>query len=329
MLKKRPISFPGDQGLRVILDTDCYNECDDQFCVVHALLTPRFDVRAVIAEHYEGVMPNPGSEQKSYDEIRKLVRLMDLDGEVNILHGCTAPLKEGVAPSENEGARFIVEEALREDPRPLFVCTQGALSTLATALRMKPEIAGRMTVLSILGGPYPEGDFEFNLMQDTYAGKVLFQSQVELWQVPMNVYSTMKMSYFEMLNKVYPCGEIGKYLTEHAMEYGRTLSEMLAAMARRFGADGEAQGLNANKSKADAATSLGGELWSLGDSPVVGLMLNNTIGHFHTEDAPSGVLPDGRYDFSEPPSRKIRVYDDIDSRLILDDMVEKLRFYFG
>ena len=39
MLKERPLAFPQDKTLRVILDTDCYNECDDQFCVAHALMT--------------------------------------------------------------------------------------------------------------------------------------------------------------------------------------------------------------------------------------------------------------------------------------------------
>ena len=29
---------PGDGQLRVVLDTDTYNEVDDQFAVVHALL---------------------------------------------------------------------------------------------------------------------------------------------------------------------------------------------------------------------------------------------------------------------------------------------------
>lgn len=78
MLKERPLTFPQDKTLRVILDTDCYNECDDQFCVAHALMTPRFDIKAIIAEQYGGVMPNPDSEQKSYDEICNIVRLMGL-----------------------------------------------------------------------------------------------------------------------------------------------------------------------------------------------------------------------------------------------------------
>ena len=49
MLKKRPFEFPGEKAIRVICDTDAYNECDDQFCVAHLWMTPRFDVKAMIA----------------------------------------------------------------------------------------------------------------------------------------------------------------------------------------------------------------------------------------------------------------------------------------
>ena len=47
MLKKRPFEFPGEKAIRVICDTDAYNECDDQFCVAHLWMTPRFDVKAM------------------------------------------------------------------------------------------------------------------------------------------------------------------------------------------------------------------------------------------------------------------------------------------
>ena len=62
MLRKRPLTFPTDKSIRVIADTDCSCECDDQFCIAHMLMTPRFDMCGIIAEHYA----EPDSEQKSY-----------------------------------------------------------------------------------------------------------------------------------------------------------------------------------------------------------------------------------------------------------------------
>ena len=177
------------------------------------------------------------------------------------------------------------------------------------------------------GGAYPEGNFEFNQGNDINAARVLYKSNIELWQVPMNVYTTMKISYFEMMNKIYPCGKIGKYLVEHAMDFGKQFDQIIASMADIPAAASMMGG--ASVSKAAAATSFGGELWSLGDSPVVGIMLNNTMGRYEMHDAPGDVGLDGKYDWSKPSSRKIRVYKDIDSHFILNDMIEKLQFYFG
>ena len=33
--------FPADKKIRVIVNTDAKNEADDQFAIVHAILTPR------------------------------------------------------------------------------------------------------------------------------------------------------------------------------------------------------------------------------------------------------------------------------------------------
>lgn len=325
MLKERPFKFPQDKGIRVIVDTDCNNECDDQYCVAHMLMTPKFDVRGIIAEHY-GDRFEKDSQQKSYDEIQNIVRLMGLGGEVSIFHGAPAALADTCTPVESEGARFIIEEAMRDDPRPLFVCNLGAVTNLASAYLMNPEIAGRLTVIWIGGQAYPQGGGEFNLNNDVNAARVLFRSDLTLWQVPAQVYSTVRVSFFELLNKVYPCGAIGKYLVENTMRVGNLLLE------------GTAQGdytkcrLGFMLSKLpveEAATAYSGDSWILGDSPCVALMLNNGLGAYHMEDAPGNVNDNGTYDHTQKSSRKIRVYDSIDYRFILHDMFEKLKFYFG
>jgi purine nucleosidase len=38
-----------DRRRRVIINTDAKNEADDQFAIVHALLSPSLDVRGLIA----------------------------------------------------------------------------------------------------------------------------------------------------------------------------------------------------------------------------------------------------------------------------------------
>ncbi len=322
MLKDKPFPFPLDRQLRVICDTDAANEADDQYCIAHLLMTPRFDVKALIAEHY-GTGKSPCSEQESYNEILHIVDLMNLKKEVSVLHGAEHALPDACTPVENEGARFIVEEAFREDTRPLFICCTGAITNVASALLMEPAIAEKITVIWIGGDAYPAGGFEYNLHNDIHAATAVFRSDAELWQVPKPVYITMKVGFFQLLNHVYPCGALGRYLTEHTMqiaaEHARMMEDTSTPLGSRY----------LTMSRGSAATSFAGELWCLGDSPVVGLMLNHTLGHFHMTDAPCGVRPDCTYDLSSPGSRQIRVYDDIDNHFILTDFFEKLRYYFG
>ena len=314
MLRKRPLTFPTDISIRVIADTDCSCECDDQFCIAHMLMTPRFDMCGIIAEHYA----EPDSEQKSYEEIKRVMSLMDVeDSGIKVLHGAKQAMVDIHTPVDSEGARFIVEEAMKDDSRPLFICGQAACTNIASAYLMEPRIARKVVVIWIGGRPYPEGGFEFNQNNDLNAVRVLFQSDLELWQVPFNVYTAMKISFFEMLNHVYPCGKIGEYLVKHTMEVSGGISENV------IGSRGS------DMSKGAAITSFGGELWSLGDSVCVGLMMNNTLGKFHMEKAPDELDNRGFYEWSGRKGREIRVYDTIDNRFIIQDMFEKFQFYFG
>ena len=70
--------LPPEKRARVIIDTDAKNEADDQFCIVHALLTPSFELHGIVPAHF-GTAKSPRSLQDSHDEVMKLLGLMDLD----------------------------------------------------------------------------------------------------------------------------------------------------------------------------------------------------------------------------------------------------------
>ena len=204
MLKKRPLTFPTDKTIRVIADTDCNCECDDQFCIAHMLMTPRFDVRGIVAEHYA----EKNSEQESYEEILRIMKLMGVehvtsdsnqiegdfienvadqtsekienakDERVRVLHGAQNAMGDIHTPIESEGAHFIVEEAMKDDSRPLFICGQAACTNIASAYLMEPRIAEKVVVIWIGGRPYPEGGFEFNQNNEFERCKSTFFSRI-------------------------------------------------------------------------------------------------------------------------------------------------------
>ena len=143
---------PEQKRVRLIIHTDCKNEADDQYAVAHQLLTPKFDVRGIVAGHFDigqNRYPQGKTTKASYDEVLKVLQLMHLEGRYPVLMGATTGLEDDRTPIVSEGAAFIIEEAMKEDDRPLYIGLQGAITDLASAILMKPEICSRMTAIWI------------------------------------------------------------------------------------------------------------------------------------------------------------------------------------
>ena len=52
---------------RVIINTDAKNEADDQYAIVHALLSPSLDIRGLIAAHFGTSRSNRSMEDSRED----------------------------------------------------------------------------------------------------------------------------------------------------------------------------------------------------------------------------------------------------------------------
>ena len=149
--------------VRVIVNTDAKNEADDQYAIVHAILTPMFELHGIIPAHF-GPRISKTSQQDSHDEVLKILDLMGLTGQVPVHAGAPIALPDEKTPVDSPGARFIIEEALKDDPRPLHVAFLGPLTDMASALLLEPSIAERsVRVVWIGGGEWPVGGFEYNL----------------------------------------------------------------------------------------------------------------------------------------------------------------------
>ncbi len=288
-------SIPKEKKARVILNTDAKNEVDDQFAIVHALYSESMEIKALIAAHF-GTEKSPHSMEDSYEEIQKLLTLMHKEGQYQVLKGAERCMNSEEEIIASEGAKYIVEEAMKDDERPLYIAFLGPLTDMAAALLMEPSIAEKnITVIWIGGRDWPNGGWEYNLNNDISAANVVFRSNVALWQVPRNVYRMMPVSYAEMWDKVYPCGAIGKYLVENVIAFN---NEGISRPVEHRG---------------------------LGDSPAIGIILFNDCGSWEWKPAPTfdekmHYVHSGKY-------RPIKVYKDIDSRFILEDMYAKLKLY--
>ncbi len=290
---------PKEKIVRVIVDTDAKNEADDQFAVVQALLSPKFENVGFIAAHY-GNNRHVDSMERSYKELETIFDKMGFEKDGMLFHGAPTPIPDKATPVVSEGAKLIVEEAMKEDDRPLFVLFLGAITDLASAYLMEPRIAGKLTAIWIGGGRYPEGGPEFNLGNDINAANVVFESKIELWQVPKNVYEMMAISLAEIEYKISDCGEIGEYLLQQLNDHMHEDIPRKSAFRT-------------------------GETWVLGDNPAVGLVLYEHRFLFDYIQAPL-ITRDMNYVHTRL-NRPIRVYKSIDSRLILEDLFSKLALF--
>lgn len=280
---------------RVILNTDAKNEADDQFAIVHALLSETLDMRGLIAAHF-GEHRSTTSMLDSRAEIDHLLDLMGRE-DVRVENGAAAALPDETTPVDSPGARLILEEAHREDAGPLQIAFLGPLTDMASALLLDPSIAQTDTTVIWIGGPgyevrEPGERCEFNLGNDIAAANVVFRSEIRIWQVPRTAYVMTSVGYAELEEKVRPCGELGAYLVDQLIDWNATWHREPI------------------------------EHRALGDSPAVGLMLNPLGGLFRTRPAPTfgaegGLLPG--------TGGTVRVCEMYDGRYLLEDMFAKLR----
>ena len=295
-------TVPKQKQIRVIVHTDCKNEADDQFALAHWLMTPMAEVRGIVAAHFDSkarMFHTPhDTALQSYDEVMKVLRLMGLEGQYPVYLGAEEPMADETTIMDSEGARFIIEEAMRDDPRPLYIACQGGVTDVAAAILMEPAICDQMTCIWIGGGIWPEGGWEFNLVQDIHAVNVIFGSSMPVWQVPMNVYKKYTVSLAELEYKVYPCGEIGKYLFEQMAEFNMQLANLPHWPH--------------------------GEIWNLGDQGCLAVLMQEReqTTDYTLQPAPR-IAPDCSYVHGQG-YRDIRVYHDTDNRLTLEDFFCKL-----
>ena len=162
------------------------------------------------------VGPAEGME-RSYDEILTVLDRLAIPSDGLVFRGSDRYMPAADTPVESEGAHRIIEEALSDDDRVLFVVAIGAVTNIASALLMAPEIASRMVVTWTSG--YPTwvdltNQPSLNLVQDIHASRLLFSSGVPLVYLPgFHIGAQLRISLPEMEAWFTGRGPIGDYLT--------------------------------------------------------------------------------------------------------------------
>jgi inosine-uridine nucleoside N-ribohydrolase len=210
----------------MVLDTDTYNEIDDQFALVYALCSKeRMEVEAVYAAPYfndRSTGPKDGME-KSYDEILQLLMRMDISPEGFVFKGSESYLPEAFTPCPSAAAVDLVKKAMASGDEPLYVTAIGAITNVASAILMEPKIIEKIVVVW-LGGQahYWPSTHEFNLGQDIYASRLVFDCGVPFVQIPCMPVASHLTTTVPELELYYPkMGAVGKYLIDSFKSYSK------------------------------------------------------------------------------------------------------------
>lgn len=217
---------PPKGKVRMVLDTDTFNEIDDQFAVVYSLLSPdKLDVEAIYAAPFHNARSNGPKQgmERSYDEIVRILGFLGVPHEGFVFKGSTEFMKDWDHPIDSPAARDLIKRAMAPGDGPLYVVPVGAITNVASAILMEPAIIDRIVVVWLGGHARYWGDTkEFNLRQDLPAARVVLDSGVPLMRVPCYpVASHLHTTVPEMEAYLADKGEVGEYLLQIFKDYHR------------------------------------------------------------------------------------------------------------
>lgn len=174
----------------VVLDTDAYNETDDQFAIGMLLRSKeKLNTVALYAAPYHNSNSKDAEDGmiKSHDEIIKLLKLAD-EPDVPVFYGSRNFLVDEKTPQPSPAANDLIARAMNYSPeKPLYVVGIGAITNIASALLKKPEIIENIVIVWLAGHALHWDDtYEFNMMQDIAAARVVMQSGAPFVLLPAN-----------------------------------------------------------------------------------------------------------------------------------------------
>ena len=203
------------EKINVILDTDTYNECDDQFALAYMLKSQDiFNVEAITVapySHKTRYVPVAVGQENSYNEIIKICNWLNFDITNKVFKGSMDYIQNGY-DEYNDAVNKIIEIALKNEKT--YIMAIGAITNIALAIRKEPKIIDKIEVVWLGGNDLKHKDnMEFNFSQDIEAVRIVFESKVKLTIIPCkDVASCLKTDIWTLNNNLKDKSELCNYL---------------------------------------------------------------------------------------------------------------------
>lgn len=188
-----------DRKKKVILDSDTYNETDDQYALAYCYLSEKMDLIAAHAAPFmsltfEDVHAAPNFKadieqyaqgmELSYQEIHNILKLTDPNYTTPVFRGSKERITDTRTYVDSPACDNLIK-MVHESDEIVYVLAIGAITNVASALLKDPSIKDNMVVIWL---GCDQLDFpkhiEFNMVQDVAAGQVLINSGVPLLLCP-------------------------------------------------------------------------------------------------------------------------------------------------
>jgi len=223
----------------IVMDVDPGH--DDAVALLMALGSPELDLLAVTT-----VAGNVSVDKTT----RNALRVLSLAGRTDIPVGvgAAAPLEGSLQTSENihgrsgldgprlpeplfepdrRGAVELVADVVRASPEPVVLVAVGPLTNIALLLREHPDLKGRISGISLMGGSIGPGNTtpaaEFNILVDPEAAQEVFESDLPITMCGLDV------------TRLAGAGPEERRRLGSAGPKGATVAELLEFVAARHG----------------------------------------------------------------------------------------------
>lgn len=203
------------QKTKVIVDADTGNEVDDLFALARIILESNTEITALNATHWQtSLWAIPNTMENSHRLNQQL--LGEIGSDIRTFRGASARLYDWGDRAQHSAAAYeIISQADEVDQ--LNILALGALTNIASAVYIKPEIAKKLkvfwlgTTMDFNTGVLKRNDF--NPLMDPFALDMLLDSQVELVIMPINVALDMEITYKDLESAIGNL-DLGRFLLE-------------------------------------------------------------------------------------------------------------------
>ena len=207
-------SYKNDK-INVILDTDTYNECDDQFALSYMLKSRKiFNIEAITVAPFSHENRNVSvkeGQELSYNEILKICNWLNFNTTNKVFKGSMDYITNGYN-KVNPAVNNIIEIALKNNKT--YILSIGAITNVALAIKKEPKIIDKIEVIWLGGNQLNYKDnLEYNFRQDIDAVRIIFESKVKLTVLPCkDIISKLRIDINTLKENIGNKNELCNYL---------------------------------------------------------------------------------------------------------------------